>query len=106
MGADAGQRQLSIAFHGFGNPWKQKKAFYNRRGIWWGWADNDPDRARNTGFARSLDTAGSVLDGLMILIKKVLQIYTRLLNHLDQLIVLQAEEQVGMVLVNTEIEEL
>jgi hypothetical protein len=58
-GINAGEQQLTISFHGFGNPWQQKKAFYNRLGIWWGWPTNSPGDAHHLGFAKSLSTAGS-----------------------------------------------
>jgi hypothetical protein len=60
LGIDAGSRNLTISFHGFGNPWKQSKAFYNRTGIWWNWPTNQPSSAHHIGFAKALDTAGSI----------------------------------------------
>ena len=59
LGVEVGQRKLSISFHGFGNPWENKKAFYEKLHVWWGWPSNDPDRADSIGFAKQLDTAGS-----------------------------------------------
>lgn len=60
LGIEVGSRNLTISFHGFGNPWEQKKAFYNRQSIWWGWPTNQPSSAHHIGFAKALDTAGSV----------------------------------------------
>lgn len=60
LGIDVGSRNLTISFHGFGNPWKQSKAFYNRKGIWWNWPTNQPSAGHHIGFAKSLDTTGSV----------------------------------------------
>jgi len=59
LGVEVGNRQLNISFHGFGNPWENKKAFYEKLHVWWGWPSNDPDRADSIGFAKQLDTAGS-----------------------------------------------
>ena len=59
LGIEPGSRNLTISFHGFGNPWKQSKAFYNRQGIWWNWPTNQPSSAHHIGFAKALDTAGS-----------------------------------------------
>ena len=60
LGIDVGSRNLTISFHGFGNPWKQSKAFYNRQGIWWNWPTNQPSDGHHIGFAKALDTTGSV----------------------------------------------
>jgi hypothetical protein len=60
LGIDVGSRNLTISFHGFGNPWKQSKAFYNRKGIWWNWPTNQPSAGHHIGFAKALDTAGSI----------------------------------------------
>ena len=60
LGIDVGSRNLTISFHGFGNPWNQKKAFYNRTSIWWNWPTNQPSSAHHIGFAKALDTAGSI----------------------------------------------
>ena len=60
LGIQTGSRDLTISYHGFGNPWKQSRAFYNRKGIWWNWPTNTPSDAHHIGFAKSLDTTGSV----------------------------------------------
>jgi hypothetical protein len=59
-GIVAGSRDLTISYHGFGNPWNQKKAFYNRQSIWWNWPANDPGSQSEVGFAKQLDTTGSI----------------------------------------------
>ena len=60
VGIAAGERDITISFHGFGNPWEQKKAFYERLSIWWGWPSNSPDDQSELGFAKAWDTAGSM----------------------------------------------
>jgi len=60
VGITTGSRDITISYHGFGNPWKQKRAFYNRTSIWWGWPQNSPAAQSELGFAKSWDTAGSV----------------------------------------------
>ena len=58
-GIQVGSKRLNISFHGFGNPWQNTKAFYEKLHVWWGWPSNDPDRIDNIGFAKQLDTAGT-----------------------------------------------
>ena len=60
VGIAAGSRDITISFHGFGNPWEQKRAFYERLSIWWGWPTNSPDDQSELGFAKSWDTTGSI----------------------------------------------
>ena len=60
VGIGVGQRKLNISWHGFGNPWKEKKSLYRREHAWWGWPSNDPDRIGNLGFSKQLDTSGSL----------------------------------------------
>ena len=60
VGITQGSRDITISYHGFGNPWKQKKAFYNRETIWWGWPANSPDETSELGFAKQWDTTGAV----------------------------------------------
>ena len=59
IGIQTGRKTLNISFHGFGNPWQNTKAFYEKLHVWWNWPSNDPDRIDNVGFAKQLDTAGS-----------------------------------------------
>lgn len=58
LGIVAGERQVTISYHGFGP--EEKKAFYQRLGIWWGWPLNNPSEAHYIGFAKSLSTPGAV----------------------------------------------
>ena len=59
LGIAVGSQQLTLSYHGFGNPWSQKKAFYNRLGIWWNFPSNDPGSQAELVFANKLDTRGS-----------------------------------------------
>ncbi len=59
LGIGVGSQQITLSYHGFGNPWEQPKAFYNRLGIWWNFPSNDPGSQSELAFANKLDTAGS-----------------------------------------------
>ena len=59
LGIEVSSQQITLSYHGFGNPWTQPKAFYNRLGIWWDFPSNDPDRQAELAFAKKLDTTGS-----------------------------------------------
>ena len=60
VGITEGSRDITISFHGFGNPYTQRKAFYERLSIWWGWPANSPEEQSELDFAKAWDTAGSV----------------------------------------------